>query len=93
MDLNIKVAVRCRPMSSKELTRGCQSIVQITPKTIDIKATESSHEDKSFTFDHCYDDKSTQQQVYHDLGKSVVTQSLEGFNGTIFAYGQTGSGM
>ena len=29
MDVNIKVAVRCRPMSSKERDMGCQCVVQV----------------------------------------------------------------
>jgi hypothetical protein len=54
MDLNVKVAVRCRPMSSKETARGCNNIISMTPSSVHIKAVESSHEDKDFTFDHCY---------------------------------------
>jgi len=49
-------------------------------------------EGKSFTFDHCYDVDSTQEQVYSDLGGPIVMQALDGYNGTLFAYGQTGSG-
>ena len=49
-------------------------------------------EEKHFTFDFCYFTDSTQTQVYEDLGIPLVTQALDGFNGTIFAYGQTGSG-
>jgi hypothetical protein len=91
MDVNIKVAVRCRPLSSKETARGCRSIVNITDKEVRIMGTDSD-EEKTFTYDHCYFTDSTQEQVYDDLGRSVVTQGLEGYNGTIFAYGQTGSG-
>jgi hypothetical protein len=92
MDMNVKVAVRCRPMSSKEVARGCNSIVTVTQRTIQIKATESNQEDKNFTFDYAYDGNCTQKEVYTDFGHSIVAQALDGFNGTIFAYGQTGSG-
>ncbi|KAJ1418578.1 P-loop containing nucleoside triphosphate hydrolase protein [Ochromonadaceae sp. CCMP2298] len=92
MDLNVKVAVRCRPMSSKETARGCNNIISMTPSSVHIKAVESSHEDKDFTFDHCYFTDSQQTDVYRDLGSPIVQQALDGFNGTIFAYGQTGSG-
>ncbi len=30
--------------------------------------------------------------VYERSGKSIVSSSLEGINGTVFMYGQTGSG-
>lgn len=92
MDLNVKVAVRCRPMSKKEIARGCKNITTITPKTVAIKSPDGNEEDKQFTFDNCYDETSTQMQVYGDIGKSIVAQALDGFNGTVFAYGQTGSG-
>eukprot|EP00600_Ochromonadales_sp_CCMP1393_P008823 CAMPEP_0174954044 /NCGR_PEP_ID=MMETSP0004_2-20121128/205_1 /TAXON_ID=420556 /ORGANISM="Ochromonas sp., Strain CCMP1393" /LENGTH=787 /DNA_ID=CAMNT_0016201813 /DNA_START=43 /DNA_END=2407 /DNA_ORIENTATION=- len=92
MDLNVKVAVRCRPMSSKETARGCNDIITITPTSVTIKGVEANHEDKEFTFDHCYGADSLQTAVYNDLGTPIVQQALDGFNGTIFAYGQTGSG-
>jgi hypothetical protein len=92
MDINVKVAVRCRPMSSKELTRSCLNIVAIQNNAITVKCPPdektTNHEDKMFTFDHAYDGTSTQQQVYSDLGKPIVSQALDGFNGTIFAYGK-----
>ena len=32
--VNVRVAVRCRPLSSKEITRGCLSIVQVDHNNI-----------------------------------------------------------
>lgn len=92
MDVNVKVAVRCRPMSTKEIARGCINIVNIVNNSITVKGTENNSEDKTFTFDYAFDGNSTQQKVYQDLGQPIVSQALDGFNGTIFAYGQTGSG-
>ena len=93
MDLNVKVAVRCRPMSQRELSRGCQTIVTMQGQSVSVAAPgDPSATPKAFTFDHCYYTDSTQEQVYADIGGPVVAQALEGFNGTIFAYGQTGSG-
>ena len=92
MDVNIKVAVRCRPLSTKELYKGCKSIVNMSDKVVTIHSPDDSSGEKTFTYDHCYFSDSTQEQVYDDLGKNIVTQGLEGYNGTIFAYGQTGSG-
>ena len=92
---NILVAVRCRPLSSKEVARGCQSIVEFSGdgKTIKISPSSSSNglqEDKYFTFDHCYDEFSEQRRVYQELGGPIVSNALEGYNATILAYGQTG---
>lgn len=92
MDVNIRVAVRCRPLSGKEIARGCHNIVEISDKAVKVFSADSAEEPKTFTYDHCYDISSTQEQVYEDLGKNIVSQGLEGYNGTIFAYGQTGSG-
>jgi hypothetical protein len=91
MDVNIKVAVRCRPLSERENARGCRNIVQMSGQTVKMFSSETE-EPKTFSYDHCYYIDSTQEQVYEDLGKNIVSQGLEGYNGTIFAYGQTGSG-
>lgn len=92
MDLNVKVAVRCRPMSSKETARGCQSIILISGTKITINGVDAQHESKDFTFDFCYGPDSEQNTVYLDLGQPMLQQALDGFNATVFAYGQTGSG-
>jgi hypothetical protein len=68
MDLNVKVAVRCRPMSSKELSRGSTSVVIMTDRTVQITSAEKHGPPKDFTFDHCYFTGSTQDEVYADLG-------------------------
>ena len=96
--MNVKVAVRCRPMSQKETTRGCKSIISMSSTTaihiedpgVDSGGVKNTKSD--FTFDYVYDQSSTQVQVYKDLGLPIITKALDGFNGTIFAYGQTGSG-
>ena len=92
MDSNVKVAIRCRPLSSKETGRGCNNIVRISNNAVRIEKVSDGLEAKEFVFDHCYDIDSKQEQVYVDLGQPLLTQALDGFNGTIFAYGQTGSG-
>lgn len=37
MDVTVKVAVRCRPLSSKELARGCHSIVEAHDQRLHIQ--------------------------------------------------------
>jgi kinesin family protein 3/17 len=46
----------------------------------------------SFTFDHVYDQDSSQDLVYENSGRSAVLSVLEGYNATLLAYGQTGTG-
>ena len=95
---NITVAVRSRPLSSKEVCRGCVPVVVVDEKTIRIMAPSSSSssggssiEEKNFTFDFCYDELSEQKQVYEELGEPMLRKALDGYNATIFAYGQTGN--
>ena len=68
MDLNVKVAVRCRPMSSKELNKGSISVVKMIDKTVHISNPDELNPAKDFTFDHCYFTDSTQVEVYADIG-------------------------
>ena len=84
MDQNIEVGVRCRPLSSKEIDRGCAPIIQMTPTNNPLKI--------SYLIIVMHFSNSTQEMVYRDLGLPLLSQALDGFNGTIFAYGQTGSG-
>ena len=93
-ETNVRVAIRCRPMSSKESARGCASIVDMFEQTVRIRspADKPNSADKEFTFDFCYDSESTQELVYKEIGEPIIKQALEGFNCTVFAYGQTGSG-
>ncbi|RNE98419.1 putative kinesin [Trypanosoma rangeli] len=46
----------------------------------------------SFTFDHIFDQESTQLEVYEESVVDLVEAALSGANVTILAYGQTGSG-
>lgn len=43
-------------------------------------------------YDQVLATSSTQADVYHAAVKPVVTEVLNGYNGTILAYGQTGAG-
>jgi Kinesin motor domain len=43
---------------------------------------------KTFFFDHVYGSETPQIDVYTQIAKPIVDQSLKGYNGTIFAYGQ-----
>ncbi|KAI8923605.1 P-loop containing nucleoside triphosphate hydrolase protein, partial [Entophlyctis helioformis] len=47
---------------------------------------------KSFTFDHIFDQLTSQESLYRDSVAPLVERFLEGFNATVLAYGQTGSG-
>lgn len=89
--VNVKVAVRCRPMSKKEVDRGCNDIIRTDGPSMFLMPAEEGQTEKQFTFDHSYGSDATQRTLYEDLAVPILNKALEGYNGTIFAYGQTGS--
>ncbi|XP_034947079.1 kinesin-like protein KIF3B [Chelonus insularis] len=93
----VQVVVRCRPMDVKETSRGCSRVVDVSPArgVVEIRnPREDPSKDnvKTFTFDAVYDWHSSQQDIYEETVRPLVSSVLDGFNGTIFAYGQTGTG-
>ena len=76
MDLNVKVAVRCRPMSSKESSRGSISVVTMIDRSVHITNSEGQQGPKEFTFDYCYSVDSTQVEVYADLGMQLYEWNM-----------------
>ncbi|CAG5092639.1 Similar to KIF3B: Kinesin-like protein KIF3B (Homo sapiens) [Cotesia congregata] len=93
----VQVVVRCRPMDAKETARQYSRVVEVTPSrgVVEIKSPrEDPSKDnlKVFTFDAVYDWHSSQQDIYEETVRPLVSSVLDGFNGTIFAYGQTGTG-
>eukprot|EP00933_Yihiella_yeosuensis_P046887 TRINITY_DN42508_c0_g1_i1.p1 TRINITY_DN42508_c0_g1~~TRINITY_DN42508_c0_g1_i1.p1 ORF type:complete len:789 (+),score=209.05 TRINITY_DN42508_c0_g1_i1:81-2447(+) len=91
----VKVVVRVRPLSSKEISEGRERIVQMDAKrgvAILHKPGGSERDCKDFTYDAVFDDSMTQQQIFDDTASEILDSVLDGFNGTIFAYGQTGAG-
>ncbi|GAX79497.1 hypothetical protein CEUSTIGMA_g6938.t1 [Chlamydomonas eustigma] len=45
-----------------------------------------------FTFDHVYDQSSSQEELYTKSAQHIVLSILQGYNAAIIAYGQTGTG-
>ncbi|XP_045175367.2 kinesin-II 95 kDa subunit-like [Mercenaria mercenaria] len=92
----VKVVVRCRPLSEKEVQKGFERVVEMNTKrgVIEIRNPKLPPSDpkKTFTFDTVYDWNSKQKDLYEETFRDLVENVLQGFNGTIFAYGQTGTG-
>lgn len=100
----MKVVVRVRPMSQRELDIGTKNVVRMEANQTILYPPTERHDDrkksnKVFSFDHCFwsADKNDpkyagQDKVFESVGKDILEQALEGYNGCIFAYGQTGSG-
>ncbi|CAD8139634.1 unnamed protein product [Paramecium pentaurelia] len=85
--LNVQVAVRIRPLNQKEIIAKEDSCLRSDRKTIIIPQNG-----KSFSFDHVFDQDSSQDQIFQCCVTNLILRCFEGYNSTILAYGQTGSG-
>ncbi|CAE7400049.1 KRP95 [Symbiodinium natans] len=91
----VKVVVRVRPLSSKEISEGREVIVTMDTKrgvAILHRPGGTDRDAKDFTFDAVFGADMTQQQIFDDTAADILDSVMDGFNGTIFAYGQTGAG-
>lgn len=95
---SVKVAIRLRPLSKKELGNNEVSCVEMVSSdgdqagSVTINDPEGKERPAQFAFDIVFDLDTQQTNVFQQVGRPAVEQNLDGFNGTIFAYGQTGSG-
>ncbi|NXH17070.1 KIF27 protein, partial [Bucco capensis] len=87
-EIPVKVAVRIRPLLSKEVLHNHQVCVRLVPNTQQIIIGK----DHVFTFDFVFGKNSTQEEVYTVCIKPLLVSLTDGYNATVFAYGQTGSG-
>lgn len=96
----VKVAVRLRPLSTKEVGNNESSIIELVEQTacsgetgsVVINDPENKEKPSNFAFDLVFGTESQQETVFEAIGRAAVNSTLTGYNGTIFAYGQTGSG-
>ena len=100
----IKVFVRFRPLNDLENGLLSDNCGWTTPKfinesTIGIYSTKEIKDKDAqipgnliFKYDKVFKLDSPQNEIYEYVGKRIVDDVMEGYNGTIFAYGQSGSG-
>ncbi|XP_066587811.1 kinesin heavy chain [Prorops nasuta] len=86
---SIKVVCRFRPLNDSEEKAGSKFIVKFPTGG---EENCISIGGKVYLFDKVFKPNATQDKVYNEAAKSIVTDVLAGYNGTIFAYGQTSSG-
>ena len=98
----MKVGLRCRPPFEDEIEFAEKNQGQFMPilenksETPDhlgqVSLTMISGKQREFLYDYVFGPTAIQDEVYDKIGRPVVADVLNGFNGTIFAYGQTGTG-
>lgn len=93
---NVKVAVRCRPLSLQETRGGHQSAVDVDRdgNTVSVSSGRQSVSArrpadldrlqdvvKTFTFDHVFDWNCDQITIYNRVARPIVNNVLKGYNG------------
>ena len=95
---NIRVYIRFRPFNELESDLLSNNVGWATPiykenNCVTIDTHKSEHEiGPTFKFDKVFPSSTEQKKVYETIGKEIISDVLDGYNGTIFAYGQSGSG-
>lgn len=89
---SITVVVRVKPFlegESKEAKN--RPALSVTGDVISIDGGNPANRG-TFAYDRVYGPETTQDQLHDDCTSLLVSQVMDGFNGTALVYGQTGSG-
>jgi hypothetical protein len=99
VDMAIRVVVRKRPISKKELANGDRDVMEVgrrgkvlihEPKTkVDLTKIIETQE---FRFDDAFEANESNEVIYARTIKNLVSFVFDGGKASCFAYGQTGSG-
>ncbi|KAK6042292.1 kinesin motor domain protein [Cooperia oncophora] len=82
----VQVALRIRPQGNREKLEGsrvCTSVIPGEPQV-------TIGTDRSFTYDHVFDQATQQAEIYDSCIDKLVNGLFDGFNATVLAYGQVG---
>jgi hypothetical protein len=86
---SVKVAVRVRPFNSRETDRGATSIIEMQGNTTRI-TNPTTFKHNTFTFDYSFwsfardDHFASQQKVYSEIGKEMMSHAFEGYVSVLF---------
>lgn len=83
----VKVAVRVRPFVPREIDRGCVQIVEKTPGEDQLEVTGDSKAHDLYAFNNVFMPHESQETVYTNCVKPIISKLFEGYNVTILAYG------
>jgi len=95
---NVKVLIRVRPFSDREVADGAVSALRIAPSSIAVLDPLTLRFDGAApsTLRFCEADAvlapGSQEDVFAATGKPLLESTFSGFNAALFAYGPTGTG-
>src|SRR4051794_15564307 len=98
MDSRFSVYVRVRPMIKEDLGlfKKISQSPEVCTKCHDdntrLYLVKPYFDDREFIFDKVISPELTQPDVFDLVGRNVVDEVINGYNGTMIAYGQTGTG-
>ena len=87
---NVRVAVRCRPLSDKEKESSCKMAVKINRLRGEVTIGHQrgrgpgNASEKTFTFDLVFDMDAAQTEVYNETARPIVESVIEGYNGMLY---------
>ena len=76
-DIPVRVALRCRPLITKEVAEGCQQCLTFTPNEPQVVLGK----DKAFTYDYVFDPNTKQELVYKKAVACLVDGIFKGNGG------------
>lgn len=82
MSDNVKVAVKVRPLSSREAGNGNKSVVNKIPGHPQIVLNKTDGKEEAFTFNYVFDAEDTQVKLYEDCVKDMLENLFKGYNGS-----------
>ena len=97
---NILVAVRIRPLNKKEELISTEETISVENKNTILLKDPNGYinpnniraKEQFLTFDYVFDKNETQENIFNDAAKFLITGVVNGYNATVFAYGATGAG-
>ncbi len=101
--MNIRVVLRCRKRSEKEIAESSPIILQTDGARGDHVTIDGGNptsnlgvvtlpSQRKYAYDLVFGAEADQSMVYQDVVKPMLEEVLTGYNCTLFAYGQTGTG-
>ena len=72
----VRVGVRIRPMTSKEIQQGGKPVLSVSPPSISIGQ-------RQFTYDAVFDSHVDQIELYKDVSCPLLKCFIDGYNATV----------
>ena len=88
----IRVVVRFRPLGEGR-DKSCE-LVKVDPigNFVAISNAKATYSVQRFDFERVCDEHEDNESLARTVGRPLVEQVAQGYNGTLMAYGQTGAG-